>query len=259
MGREVLLVDKPSAGSTAISIGFSIDGRRGQDDYAALKLIEAYFGQHRTFSGVLQKSLRVKRGFNYGNYAYCEHFVQEGWQRIPATNISRRQQYFSIWIRPVKDADKHFALRLALRELERLVADGISAVDFEKTRTFVKRYYRTFNQTEQRQLGFALDDAYYGDETAYFEKLFADIDALTVDDVNAAVRKYLTADDLFVAAVTKDAAGFKEALAANAPSPVTYASPKPEEVVAEDEQVKVLELGIPADSIEIIGVDKIFE
>ena len=34
------------------------------------------------------------------------------------TNIGRRQQHFSIWIRPVRDQDKHFVLRMAIGELD---------------------------------------------------------------------------------------------------------------------------------------------
>lgn len=258
-GREVLIVDKPSAEATAISIGFPIAARRGSEDYPALKLIEAYFGQHRTFSGALQKSLRVERGFNYGNYAYVEHFEQEGWQRIPATNTARRQQYFSIWIRPVKEADKHFALRLALYELDRLVRDGITQEDLERTRAFMKRYYLTFAQTEELQLGYAIDDRYYGHDEPYLDMLFAGLDALTADGVNEVIEKYLTADDLFIGLVTKHGTAFKKALAADAESPVTYVAKKPAHVVEQDEVVKSWKLDIPEKNISIIGVNDIFE
>ncbi|MCP4603610.1 MAG: insulinase family protein [Proteobacteria bacterium] len=258
-GHKVLLVDKPSAEATAISIGFPIPVKRGDPDYAALKLVEAYFGQHRTSSGVLMKAIRGRRGFNYGDYAYIEHFDQEGRQRIPKTNISRQKQYFSIWIRPAKDVDKHFVLRLAVHELEKLVVKGISNEDFESTRTFMKRYYRTFIQTEARKLGFALDDHFYGQDTPYFEKLVSDLDSLTAESVNAAIQKYLEKDNLYIAAVTKNAEQFAEAIAADTSSPVTYVSEKPDDLVAEDKIVQELKLGIPRDAISIIGVDEIFK
>ena len=224
-----------------------------------MKLVEAYFGQHRTFSGVLQVALRVKRGFNYGNYAYAEYFEQDGWARIPKTNMSRYKQHFSIWIRPVKDADKHFVLRLVMSELEKLVKDGLTEEKLNKTRTFMKRYYRTFAQTEQRALGYALDDSFYGQETPYFEKLFADLDELTVEDVNAAIRKYMSYEDLYIAAVTRDAEKFADALAADEPSPVTYTADKPKGILAEDKLVSEKKLGISRDAIQIIPVDEIFK
>jgi len=258
-GRKVLLVEKPTAESTAISIGFPIDVTRGQPDYAALKLVEAYFGQHRTFAGRLQLVIRMKRGFNYGNYAYSEYFEQEGQDRIPKTNMSRRAQHFSIWIRPVKDVDKHFVLRMALDELEKLIRDGISQKILDKTRTYIKRYYRTFAQTEQRTLGYALDDHFYGQDKPYFEKLFADLDALSVTDVNTAIKKHLTADNLNIAMVTKDAQKLASLLASDAPSKVTYTSEKPAEILKRDAQIEVKKLNIKKDDITIIKVDSIFE
>jgi len=258
-GREVLIVDKPSAEATAISIGFPIAVRRGDADYPALKLVEAFFGQHRTFSGVLQKSLRVERGFNYGNYAYVEHFEQEGWQRIPATNTARRQQYFSIWIRPVKEADKHFALRLALYELDQLVSKGITQEDLDRTRAFMKRYYLTFAQTEELQLGYALDENYYGHQKPYLDMLSESLDALTLEDVNAAIEKHLTSKNLFIGVVTKNATDFKQALVDDVESPVTYVAEKPEHVTEQDAIVKSWKLNIDADKITVIGVNDIFE
>ncbi len=258
-GREVLLIDKPGAESTAISIGFPVRVKRGDDDYAALKLVEAYFGQHRTFSGKLQEALRVERGFNYGNYAYVEHFEQEGWSRIPMTNIGRRQQYFSIWLRPVGEQNKHFVLRMALCELDALVQNGITQEVLDRTRIFMKRYYLTFAQTEQQRLGFAIDDHYYGQDTEYFETLFAALDELTVDSVNAAIKKHLTSDNLFIAMVTRDAERFADAIAADTPSPVTYDSKKPKEVTDRDNEIQDKKLNIPRDSITIIPVNKIFE
>lgn len=258
-GREVLLVDKPGAESTAISIGFPVDVKRGDTDYAALKLVEAYFGQHRTFAGKLQEALRIERGFNYGNYAYVEHFEQEGWSRIPTTNIGRRQQHFSIWIRPVGDQDKHFVLRMALSELDALVQNGITQEILDRTRTFMKRYYLTFAQTEQQRLGFAIDDRFYGQDTRYFETLFAALDELTVDEVNITIKKHLTSEKLFIAMVTRDAEKLADAIAADTPSPVTYNSAKPKDVTDHDNEIQGIKLNIPRDSITIIPVNKIFE
>ncbi|MCP4679159.1 MAG: insulinase family protein [Deltaproteobacteria bacterium] len=258
-GRRVLLVDKPTAESTAISIGFPVSVRRGEPDYAALKLVEAYFGQHRTFSGALQKAIRVQRGFNYGNYAYSEHFEQEGWQRIPKTNKARQKQHFSLWVRPVKDVDKHFVLRLAIRKLEELVDKGISEEDFAKTRKFMKRYYLTFAQTEARKLGYALDDHFYMQDKPYFEMLFKSLDALTTEAVNDAIKKHLTKDNLFIAMVTKNATDLKAAIAADTPSPVTYVAPKPDDIVAEDKTITEMKLSISEDAITIVGVNEIFK
>jgi zinc protease len=262
-GRRVLIVDKPEAPATAISIGFPLEVRRGHSDYPALKLVEAYFGQHRAFMGRLQKRLRVERGLNYGNYAYVEHFEQEGRDRIPAVNVSRRQQNFTIWLRPVQDSDRHFAVRLALYELGQLVDKGLTQEQLEATRTFIKGYYPGFAQTQARRLGYAIDDLFYappGEHPGeYFSTLLSAIDKLTIDEVNAAIRKHLQTANLHIALVGKDAKALANSLASDAPSSISYKSPKPDEITAEDALVEKLPLGIAQEAIAIVPVASIFE
>jgi len=257
-GRHVLIVDKPTAEATAVSMGFPIEITRSHPDYPALKLVEAYFGQHRTFAGKLQKELRVTRGFNYGNYAYVEHFEQLGWSRVPKTNVSRDRQCFTIWLRPVKNEQAHFAVRLALDELEKLVSDGITEDDLARTRRFMKRYYLTFAQTEEQRLGYAIDDAFYGLEEPYFDSLFAAVDALTAEDVNGAIERNLSGEEIYIALVSGEAEDLSAALADDRPSPVEYDSSKPAEITERDKEIEKLPLRISDDAIQTIPVDAIF-
>ena len=124
-GRELLLVDKDAI-ATAISIGFPIDLTRAGDDFYALMVANSYFGEHRTFNGLLMNKMRGQRGLNYGDYSYIENFIQDGGSRLPVPNIPRSRQFFSIWIRPVPHHNAHFALRQAIRELHVLVDEGLS-------------------------------------------------------------------------------------------------------------------------------------
>jgi zinc protease len=123
-GLEVTIVEKP-ADAMAISLGFPIDVTRRDDDFYALAVANSYLGEHRTFNGKLMQDLRGKRGLNYGDYSYIEDFIQEGGSTFPVPNNPRRQQNFSIWIRPVPNDKAVFALRAALWELDRLVEKGM--------------------------------------------------------------------------------------------------------------------------------------
>ena len=147
----------------------------------------------------------------------------------------------------------------ALSELDALVQNGITQEILDRTRTFMKRYYLTFAQTEQQRLGFAIDDRFYGQDTRYFETLFAALDELTVDEVNITIKKHLTSEKLFIAMVTRDAEKLADAIAADTPSPVTYNSAKPKDVTDHDNEIQGIKLNIPRDSITIIPVNKIFE
>ncbi len=255
-GVELLLVDKDAI-ATAISIGFPIDATRADDDFYALLVANSYFGEHRTFNGLLMNKMRGQRGLNYGDYSYIEHFVQDGGSRLPVPNIPRRQQFFSIWIRPVPHHNAHFALRQALRELRVLVEDGLSEADFEATREFLVNYSKLYVQTGSRRLGYHMDSAAYG--AAYFiDEIQRRLPELTVDDVNAAVRRHLQADDLAVAVVTRDAAAFRDRLLANAPAPPNYNTAVTEAIRAEDALIEAFEIAVNPDRVRVVPVEEMF-
>src|SRR5205085_3176163 len=136
-------------------------------------------------------------------------------------NIARQRQLFEIWIRPVVPVNAHMALRIALNELGALVRNGLTKEEFEATRDYLVNNVYVMTARQDQQLGYALDSQWYGigEFTAYMRDA---LQKLTVADVNAAIRKHLTARDLSVVVVTKDAAGLKQALVSDAPSTIKY-------------------------------------
>ena len=255
-GLEVLLVDKDAI-ATAISIGFPVDVSRADDDFYALLVANSYFGEHRNFNGLLMNRMRGDRGLNYGDYSYIESFIQDGGSRFPVPNIPRRQQFFSIWIRPVPHHNAHFALRQALRELDRLVTEGLSSADFEATRQYLLNYSNLHVQTASRRLGYLMDSRFYG--TGYYiDEIQQRLPTLTVDDVNAAVQRYLRSDDLAIAIVTSEAEMLRDALLANDPSPPTYNTEVTDEIMAEDEVIMSYELSISPDRVRVVPVEEMF-
>ena len=255
-GIDVLIVEKQAI-ATAISIGFPIEVTRADDDYYALLVANSYFGEHRTFNGLLMNKMRGDRGLNYGDYSYIENFIQDGGTRFPVPNIPRRQQFFSIWIRPVPHHNAHFALRQALRELETLVTDGLSLESFETTREFMLNYSKLYMQTTSRRLGYEMDSRFYGTES-YVDEIQRRLPALTVDDVNDAIRRHLHHDNLAIAVVTTDAEGFRDRLVTNEPSPPTYNTSVTEEILVEDEAIGGYAIAITPDRVRIVPVEQMF-
>jgi zinc protease len=255
-GLEVTIVEKP-AEATAISLGFPIDVTRRDDDFYALAVANSYLGEHRTFNGKLMQDLRGKRGLNYGDYSYVEDFIQQGQSTFSIPNNPRRQAYFSIWIRPVPTDKSVFALRAALWELDRLIERGISAEDFETTRKFVLNYSKLWAQTLSRRLGYAIDGEFFGTKDLVSE-LAERLPKLTVDQVNAAVRKHLKSEGMTVAIVARDAALLRELLVSGKPTPLAYDTQgTPEDVLAEDKEIAVFPLKNV--SVRIVPVEQMFE
>jgi zinc protease len=258
-GIEALIVTKPTR-AWAISIGYPLPITRADDDFYALAVANSYLGEHRTFNGVLMKKMRGERGFNYGDYSYIENFIQEGGSTFPLPNIPRRQQFFSIWIRPLAPKNAHFAIRQALREVDRLVRDGMSEEDFAATRDFLANYSRLFVQTSSRRLGYEMDGVFYNRQSVV-EELGKRLPTMTRDQVNAAIRKYLQAKNAYVAVVAdpEGAAAFAEALKTDAPSPVSYDTATNAEVLAEDKEIAVWPLAVRADALKVVAAETLFE
>jgi zinc protease len=255
---RVWIVEKPEAASTAVSLGLPIDVTRAHPDYPALLLASAYFGQHRQFAGRLMQKMRGDRGLNYGDYAYVEHFVQDGWSRYPRPNIARRQQHFSMWLRPVPHDKAHFAIRMAVRELRDLVACGLTEADFTRIREFASQYLALYLQTDSRRLGFAIDDRFYAQEDAWLARVREAWSRLTVAEVNAAIARHLDPARLEIAVVTSDGAALRDALASERPSPITYQAPPSAAVLAEDREIVPYRIGIPAERIRVVPVGEMF-
>jgi zinc protease len=255
-GLEVTIVQKPTD-STAISLGFPIDLTRRDDDFYALAVANSYLGDHRTFNGKLMQDLRGKRGLNYGDYSYVEDFIQEGMSTFPVPNNPRRQQYFSIWVRPVPHDKAGFALRAALWEFDRLLKDGMSQADFEATRTYLLNYSKLWVQTLSRRLGYTMDGSFYDREDLVAE-LARRLPKLTVEQVNAAVRKHLSSPGFKVVIVTRDAEALARTLKNNDPTPITYDTQgTPEDVLKEDKAIA----GFPLRdvSVKIVPIADIFQ
>ncbi len=257
-GLRVTIVEK-DANATAISLGYPIDLLRGKPDWYALAVANSWLGEHRNSSSHLFQVIRDQRGLNYGDYSYLEHFPNGGALTKPPQNVCRRQQLFEIWIRPVPNENRHFALRAALRELQSLVDNGLSDEQFELTRKFLRNYVLHYAPTTSERLGYALDDRFYGISGSHLDLFRRRMDEVTRAEVNAAVKKYLQYGNLHVVLVTPDAEGLKQALVADAPSPITYATPKSDAVLAEDRQISVFPLKIQPDAVKIIPVGQLFE
>ena len=123
------LIVKKDALSTAISMGFSTPMRRDDTDYYAVAFAMSYLGEHRQFHGVIFTELREKRGLNYGDYAYAEHYRQDG-ENAPRNNMARTSQDMSIWIRPVEPQNAVFATRGALYFLNEVLNKPIPKENF---------------------------------------------------------------------------------------------------------------------------------
>ncbi len=156
----------------------------------------------------------------------------------------------------------HFALRMAIREMEQLVSGGMSQEDFEKTREFLMSYIKLYDQTPARKLGYLMDSRFYGrvDYLADMQRLLG---SLTLEQVNEAMSKYLHPQQMYVTIVTdvSEAQPLRESLENNLPSPMIYPpslrAVMPLDLLREDDEVA--NYGLNVSRVVIVASDRYFK
>ena len=185
--------------------------------------------------------IREQRSMNYGDYSYIEWYNNGGGNMLPPSGVPRQSNYFSLWIRPVQIAKQlkmqydelkqinighaHFALRMALREMDKMIKKGISEEDFKVTRAFLQSYIKLYAQSPDQQLGYLMDSKMYGRKN-YIEELGGLLSKLTLSDVNNAIKKYMQIDNMKVTIVTdvSEAEPLAASLKENLSSPMSYSN-----------------------------------
>ena len=103
-----------------------------------------------------------------------------------------------------------------------------------------------------------MDSTYYGYKD-FLAEAQERLPKITREQVNNAIRKYLNFKNLFIAVITQDAQSFRDALVADTPSPITYAGPKPQDILNEDMIYEVFSLNVKSGNIRVVPATKFFQ
>lgn len=276
-GIHVEIVSKTNALGSAIFTGYPLELTRASDDFAALMVANSWLGEHRKSYSRLYQKIREERSMNYGDYTYIEWYQDGGRNQLPLTGTPRQSNYFSIWIRPVQIQQSlvqqypelnginighaHYALRMAIKEMDLMIENGMSKEDFELTRDFLRSYIKLYVQTPEKELGFLMDSRFYG-RTNWIQEADQLLAKLTVEDVNAVVKKYFQTKNMNVVIITDDseAKALAESLKNNTTSPMSYSNilkeVLTEEIFEEDKVVETYPLNVK--QVKIVNSEDTF-
>ncbi len=177
-GRNLVIVDKPARSQTQVYIGGL--GTRARDrDHFPLMVANTIFGG--TFTARLMREIRSKRGWSYGASSRLAR--------------DRAREAWSMWTFPAAaDAARCIALQIHL--LERFIADGVTARELSFARSYLTRSHAFEIDTAARRLWQQIDTRISKLPAGYPPDFVHRIEAVTLDEVNAAVRRRLSADNL---------------------------------------------------------------
>jgi zinc protease len=176
---RVLLVDKPDATQTYFVIA-QPGARRTSPDRTALMLVNNVFGGR--FTSMINEELRINTGLTYG--AHCQ------------VDMSRLTGglYISSYTR-TETTDK--AVDLALEVLKRLRTQGLSAEQLASAKSYTKGTYPPRTVQTADQIANVLGEMeIYGLGRDEVDGFFARVDAVTLEQANAAIQKYYRTDNL---------------------------------------------------------------
>jgi zinc protease len=161
-----------------------------------------WLGTHRDSSGQLYQKIREERGYNYGDYSYVEYWGGRPQSLFQIFNQPREQQYFSIWLRPVQHQHAVHLAKAATYELEQVIRRGLTAADVEAAKNKARVLYLNLAETVPRLIGARVDDAFYGTQQGFLDAYLQNVNRVTVDQVNAAIRRHLSTDNIKYLIVT---------------------------------------------------------
>lgn len=229
-GRTLLALDTDTP-VTGMVLGHPLAVGREHPDWPALLLATTALGAHRQSFGRLFRSLRAERGLNYGDYAYVEPHVERPTSSLPEQGVLRSQNRFAIWIRPTSLEDGPFALKLALHEVERWVESGLTREELDDVRAWMIGALAVGAADPGRRLAYALEAEVTGTPDL-LRWLPGALEALTLEEVNAAIAAHVRPDDLRVVAVSGEAEALVARLLDPAPTPATAPRPDDEAIAA---------------------------
>lgn len=196
---------------------------------------------------------------------------------LPPAGTPRTLNYFSIWLRPVQTAKglkgqypelkdikighAHYAIRMAIREMENVVKNGLSQEDFDATRDFLKSYSKLYIETPSKKLGYLMDSRFYGRKD-WITELDGLLSKLTLADVNNAMKKYWQVQNMDIVIVTDESEvnDLVESLRTGAVSPMSYSdnlkATLPKEILDEDEVVAKYPLEVR--EVKVVNIDDTF-
>ena len=276
-GLTVEIVSKKGALGSAVSAGFPMNITRSNDEFAALMVANSWLGEHRKSYSRLYKKIREERSMNYGDYSYIEWYENGGSNMLPPAGTPRSLNYFSIWLRPVQTAKglkgqykeldsikighAHYAIRMAIREMDNLIKNGLTAEDFEATRDFLKSYSKLYIETPSRKLGYMMDSKFYGRKD-WINELDALLAKLTLADVNNAIKKYWQVQNMDIVIVTDESEvnDLAESLRAGTVSPMSYSdnlkATLPKTILEEDDVVAKYPLEVR--EVKVVKIEDTF-
>ena len=184
-GKRLLLIDKPDATQTYFAFG-NVGVARNDPDRAAIRLVNTIFGGR--FTSELNEALRVESGYSYGAFSFFDERKMPGPFQIASFT---------------KNETTVPAIDLALKVLEKLHKEGITADQLKSAKSYIKGQFPPTIETCGALARRIAGNEFYGLGDDEINQLEARLDAVTVEAAKQAIQKHFPLDSLTFALIGK--------------------------------------------------------
>ena len=177
-GKRLLLIDKPDSTQTFFAIG-NVGTSATEPDRVAIRVVNTIFGGR--FTSQLNEALRVESGLSYGAQSFFDSRKQPG--------------AFAIFSYTKNDSTVQ-AVDLALKVLDKLHKDGVTAEELASAKAYIKGQFPPNLETSAQLARRIASNEFYGLNDDEINQLEARIDAVTLPLTRQVIERHFPADSL---------------------------------------------------------------
>jgi zinc protease len=177
-GKRLLLIDKPDSTQTFFAIG-NVGTSATEPDRVAIRVVNTIFGGR--FTSQLNEALRVESGLSYGAQSFFDSRKQPG--------------AFAIFSYTKNDSTVQ-AIDLALKVLDKLHKDGVTADELASAKAYIKGQFPPNIETSSQLARRIASYEFYGLNDDEINQLEARIDAVTLPVTRQVIERHFPADSL---------------------------------------------------------------
>ncbi len=178
--KTILTPDKENAMAIGTS-SFRMDEKN--PDYPALKLANDILGSGGFLTARIPMRLREKEGISYGAGSFLS---------VPVSNDVANWGYFALF-NPTKKTAVENAVK---EEINKAVKDGLTAEELTTNKKSYENIQKTMLGMDNTLINLVNKKLQYGVSLDQYDTVNAKISALKLEEVNAALRKYLGTEKL---------------------------------------------------------------
>ncbi|WP_209329817.1 M16 family metallopeptidase [Lunatimonas salinarum] len=182
--NTVALVDRSSAVQTVVNITYPLEMKLSHPDFFVTRLMNYVLGGGA--SSRLFMNLREDKGYTYGAYSSI------GSDKL-VTSFSARAS--------VKQTATDSAIHEMIYEIKHLAENGITDSELQAAKANLGGSFGRSLESPSTIASFAINTERYGLPADFYANYLKQLNAVTVDQVNSAARKYLKPENLYITAV----------------------------------------------------------